>query len=286
MTSGSSNPRPGKPATSVPALAPDEELVLLARWRDLQDPLAHSRLVEASMRHVMAMAWGLRGYRVGVPELVAEGSLGLLVAIEKFDPSRGVRLVTYASFWIRAYMFRAVIRDWNRGRTGLGRRRHDTFFRLRKALAARAVRSGESVDLAGLASDLGLGEEEVREMLDYLGLRDLSLDATWPDDDCGSLHDRLPDDSPDPELIATSAQEMEFLRAQVDVALARLTERERLVVTERIMSDDPPSLSELGERLGVSRERVRQIEVCAREKLGHILSSQHGPRWESETRAA
>lgn len=251
-----------------------EELVLLHRWRQQGDELAHGRLVEASMKRVLSMAMAMRGYAVPIQDLIAEGSLGLMVAIEKFDPTRNVRLSTYASFWIRAYMFRAVIKEWNRGRTGLGRKRHDTFFRLRKMLAGRASRRNEAVlDVPSLAEQMGLPPDQVQEMLDYLAIRELSLDSSGDFENPTSLHEAIASEGPDPEQVAARRHDVEVMRQDIHRAMNVLTEREKHVVTSRLMSDDPPSLASLGTELGVSRERVRQIEVEARSKLQRAFTA-------------
>jgi RNA polymerase sigma-32 factor len=272
MTSTSYYSQRASEFRSVPTLSREEEHVLVHLWQNQRDELARNRLIEASMRHVVACAVAFRGYPVPFADLVAEGSIGLLIGIEKFDPSRKVRLVTYAAFWIRAYMFRAVIREWNRGRTGLGRRRHQTFFKLRKALAAQSTRNGlDNLDLDKLGQEIGAEPDQVREMLDYLRMQELSIDSIR--DDETALHEKIADDNPGPGEITERSHDNDVLRVRIEEAMNALSDRERLILEARLMSDDPPSLAELGERLGVSRERVRQIEVAASRKLRTSLAA-------------
>jgi RNA polymerase sigma-32 factor len=257
---------------NVPVLSREEEQVLIHRWRTMKDDLALDRLVQGSMRHVVAMAMKMRGYPVSFGDLVSEGSLGLLVAIEKFDPDRGFRLVTYSNFWIKAYMYRAVIKEWSKGRTGLGRRRYETFFKLRKALAGRATREGiQQLDHAELATEVGVTVEEMGNMLDALRIRELALDSEQ--DGELSWYEKLADGGPSPEEQAVRRCDDERLRCRIEHAMTTLTEREQLILRERLLNDDPPSLTDIGNRIGVTRERVRQIQVHATEKLRVSLAA-------------
>jgi RNA polymerase sigma-32 factor len=257
---------------SAARLDPAEELCLLRRWQAHGDEGARARLVEANMRHVVSIAARFRRYPVHYGDLLSEGSLGLVIAIDRFDPDKGVRLVTYASYWIRAFMFQAVIREWRRGKTGLGMTRSKTFFRIRRLLATQlALHGGAGPDVDEMAAELEVSAESMREMLDHIDVRDLSLDADGDGDRSQSLHERVPDDAPGPEALASSLESRDMARHMIERALSCLDERERLVASQRLMQEEPRTLAELGERMGVSRERARQIEVRARQKLDRAL---------------
>ncbi len=258
----------------APRLGPSEEADLLERWHLGCDTAARDRLVAANMRHVVAIANRFVRYPVPYEDLVAEGGLGLVIAIDKFDPGKHVRLVTYASYWIRALMFQAVIREWKRGKTGLGMTRSKTFFRIRRVRALHLARYGADCTREGsMARDLEVSVESLREMLDHIDTWDVSLDGDWTDDvdKRPGMHDRLPDGLPGPDGWTGQRQAQQAMRDVVERALSSLDTRERLVATARLMEDEPRTLAELGRRLGVSRERARQIEVRARMKLGRAL---------------
>lgn len=262
---------------SAPRLRAREERELLARWNELGDVRARERLVEANMRHVVAIARKYRRYPIAFEDLLSEGALGLVIALDRFDPDRDVRLVTYASYWIRACIFQSIIREWRRGRTGLGMTRSKTFFRIRRVRASYMARYGEEdAHLDEMARELDVSTRNLEEMLEYLEMHDLSFDShgAHEDDGKGGLHERLAGGGPDPEDLASRAQDTDRMRDVVGRAMESLDERERLVAAARLMRDKPRTLAELGSRLGVSRERARQIEVKARQKLGRALMRQ------------
>ena len=259
---------------SAPRLSAARERELLERWRGEGDVCARDRLVECNMRHVVAIARRYRRYPVAFGDLIAEGSLGLVIAIDRFDVSKNVRLVTYASYWIRAYVFQAIIKEWKRGKTGLGMTRSKTFFRIRKLLAAQIAQYGErGPNLKEMAQDLDVSVSSLRDMLDYLETHDVSLDGDWAsegENPC-RLHDRVADPRPCPESSTAGAEYRSVMHSVISRALRCLDERERLVASARLMEDEPRTLAELGRTMGVSRERARQIEVRARQKLNRAL---------------
>ncbi len=259
---------------NAPRLSAADERRLLVLWRDEGDASARRRLVECNMRHVVAIARRYRRYPVAFGDLISEGSLGLVIAIDRFDLSKDVRLVTYASYWIRAYVFQAIIKEWKRGKTGLGMTRSKTFFKIRKLLAAQIAQYGErGPNLAEMARDLDVSVASLGDMLDYLETHDVSLDGDW---NCegerpGRLHDRMADGRPCPETVTSTDEYRSVMGSVIERALRCLDERERLVASCRLMEDEPRTLAELGRTMGVSRERARQIEVRARQKLGRAL---------------
>jgi RNA polymerase sigma-32 factor len=258
----------------MPRLSGEQERALCARWHEERDEEARRRLIEANMRHVVAIARRFRRYPVAYGDLLSEGGLGLVIAIDRFDTGRGVRLVTYASFWIRAFIFQAIIREWKRGKTGLGMTRSKTFFKIRRLLAAQRARyGGLDRNIEQVAAELDVSTESLREMLDHLDAYDLSLEGDWTGDGDGrgGFHERVSDDAPGPEATASQAESRLVSRAAIKRAFRCLDEREKLVASARLMQEEPHTLAELGRRMGVSRERARQIEVRARQKLGRAL---------------
>jgi len=255
---------------SVPALTEREERALVRRWQRSRDGSARDRLVEANMRHVASTVRRLASRSVSLEDLLSEGCLGLLVAIEKFDADKGVRLSTYARYWIRAYALRAVVKEWKRGKTGLGRVSWTSMFRARRARDALAVRYGEEgVSLDDMARDLGMSAGRIEEAMSHPEVRDLSIDCRIVEDEGPGhdLHERLAADVAGPEAEAFLGEARARLSDSVERVLSVMTERERIVIMGRLMDAEPQTLQALGARLGVSRERVRQIEMQARQKL-------------------
>jgi RNA polymerase sigma-32 factor len=236
-------------------LSREEERELALRWRE-GDRAAGNRIIEACLPFVVSIALEYRRWGVPMEDIVQQGNLGLLRAAAKFDPDREVRLATYAAYWIRAEIREYVVRAYRVVRLGTTKAE-------RRAL--RAYRTTRESDPKKLAQASGMNEERVARLLPLLAAREASLDASG---DAGpSLLDRLGASEPTPEDEAQAAEGNRIAQAAVRVALARLNDRERTIVVERLMSDEPVTLSELGERLGVSKERVRQIEERAILKL-------------------
>jgi RNA polymerase sigma-32 factor len=255
---------------SFPVLSREDEQGLLARWLDAREETAKDRLLAAHLRYVVAIALRYRRYGVPVEELVSEGNFGLVHALGKFEPSRGTRFVTYAAYWIRAYVLNHVIRSWSLVGVGSGALRSKMFFRLRRERVkiANLVGDGDQADTM-LAQAMGLPEATVQAMVRRLDARDVSLDTKPFDDSSTSLADLLaaPDRSQEETLAATERDDQ--VRLAVRSAMADLDERERYIAENRLMADhdDELSLAEIGRRLGVSRERARQLEVRTKRKL-------------------
>lgn len=255
---------------SYPVLSREEELELVNRWIATQDPLAKERLLAAHLRYVVAIALRYRRYSVPVEELVSEGNFGLVHALGKFEPGRGTRFVTYAAYWIRAYVLNHVIRSWSLVGVGSGALRSKMFFRLRRERVKIANLVGEGSDAdTMLAQAMGLPEATVQAMVRRLDARDVSLDTKPFDDSSTSLADLLASTDRSQEETLAATERDDHVRSAVRSAMADLDDRERYIAEKRLMADydDELSLAEIGRRLGVSRERARQLEVRTKRKL-------------------
>jgi len=252
---------------AIPALSREDEHALAVRARAGETAAAHA-LVEANLRYVVALALRYRRYGIRIADLIAEGNLGLMTAVQKFDPERGTRFVTYAGYWIRAFILDLVVRSTTMVGAGAGALRSKVFFRLRRERAriANLVDDPDERD-AILAARFEVTPERMREMTRRVDARDVSLDAPLSDTSATSLLDtlegRLP---PQDEELAERTRAFE-LHGLLGGALAGLDRRERYIVEQRIMGDDEVSLADLGRELGVSRERARQLEARAKKKL-------------------
>jgi RNA polymerase sigma-32 factor len=255
---------------SYPVLSREEELVLVTRWLGSQDPAARDQLLAAHLRYVVAIALRYRRYNVPVEELVSEGNFGLVHALGKFEPGRGTRFVTYAAYWIRAYVLNHVIRSWSLVGVGSGALRSKMFFRLRRERVKIANLVGEGSDAdTMLAQAMGLPEATVQAMVRRLDARDVSLDTKPFDGSSTSLSDLLASTDRSQEETLAATERDDQVRSAVQSAMADLDDRERYIAEKRLMADhdDELSLAEIGRRLGVSRERARQLEVRTKRKL-------------------
>lgn len=255
----------------VPLLTREQEVELAIRHRDCGDPGAARRLVDANLRFVVRVALGYRRYGVPLPDLIQEGNLGLIQAVERFDPTRGIRLISYAVWWIRAYIQSAVLRSWSVVRVGTTHTQRRLFYRLPSEAAAAVAGGGTAGGAEELAERLGVPPREVRDMQRRLAGRDVSLDAPVDDDRGFSPMDRLADGGQDPETEAADAQDRAARRDRLRDALGCLPARERAIVEQRHLAEEPRTLAQLGEDLGLSRERVRQLECAALVKLRRAL---------------
>jgi RNA polymerase sigma-32 factor len=272
---------------AFPQLDREAELELAKRWQEHADVDAADKLVRAHLRYVVAIALKYRRYGVPLSELIAEGNFGVVHALKKFQPERGNRFVTYAAYWIRAYILNYIIRSWSLVGAGSGALRSKMFFRLRreKVRVLNLVGDGAAADEL-LATRLGLTLEQVQGMLRRLEARDVSLDAKMYEDSGTAVLDTLVSPAQDQEqsLAATGVQEK--LKDAVREAVEELDDRERYIVENRLMADpeDELSLAELGRRLGVSRERARQLEARAKKKLrGRLQSVSRDVAWDAAT---
>lgn len=256
----------------IELLSREEEHELAVRAQAGDEAAVHA-LARSNLRFVVAVALRYRRYGIPVADLVSEGNLGLSIAARKFDPSRGTRFVTYASYWIRAYILDLVVRSTTMVGAGSGPLRSKIFFRLRRErakLGNEELEPGER--LARLARSFGTSEEKMAEMLARLDARDVSLDQPTFADSGTTLLDTLEGTLASPEA-ALGARELDAeRRTGVAVALEVLDPRERYIVERRYMGDTEVSLAEIGRTLGVSRERARQLEARAKEKLRQKLA--------------
>ncbi|WP_428150236.1 RNA polymerase sigma factor RpoH [Brevundimonas sp.] len=253
-----------------PMLTKDEEFMLAKRWTEHQDSESAHRLVTSHLRLVAKIAMGYRGYGLPIGEVISEGNVGLMQAVKKFDPDKGFRLATYAMWWIRASIQEYILRSWSLVKMGTTAAQKKLFFNLRKAKSQiSAFEEGDlrPENLTAIAVKLGVSEEEVTNMNRRLG-GDASLNAPLRVDGESEWQDWLSDDNAVSQETALADSEEKSLRmGLLQEAMGELTDREKHILTERRLKDDPVTLEELAGQYGVSRERVRQIEVRAFEKL-------------------
>jgi RNA polymerase sigma-32 factor len=259
----------------IPDLDRETENALARRWRDQQDPAAADQLVRAHLKHVVAIALKYRRYGLPIGELIAEGNFGLAHALAKFDPDRGTRFVTYAAYWVRAYVLSHVIHSWSLVGAGSGALRSKVFFKLRRERVRVMNLTGDAERVPELlATRLGLSTRDVSSMLRRLETRDVSLDAKLFSDSAATLLDTLESQEHDQEQVLGATELRDRQVYAVRSALSALDGRERFIVESRLMADaeDALSLAEIGRRLGVSRERARQLEERAKRKLRSRIS--------------
>jgi RNA polymerase sigma-32 factor len=253
-----------------PLLDPQEEYMLAKRWKEHEDPGAARKLVTSHLRLVAKIAMGYRGYGLPVSEIVAEGNVGLMQAVKRFEPDKGFRLATYAMWWIRAAIQEYILRSWSLVKMGTTAAQKKLFFNLRKAKnKIEAIEEGDMTPehVAKIADQLGVSQDEVVSMNRRLSGPDSSLNAPLRSDSESEWQDWLADDTIDQETRMAEREEMGERHDLLTGALGELTEREREIIQARRLQDDPATLEELSQKYGVSRERVRQIEVRAFEKL-------------------
>jgi RNA polymerase sigma-32 factor len=253
-----------------PMLEPQEEYMLAKSWREHGNRDAAHKLVTSHLRLVAKIAMGYRGYGLPISEVISEGNVGLMQAVKRFEPEKGFRLATYAMWWIKAAIQEYILRSWSLVKMGTTANQKKLFFNLRKAKSKiSALGEGDlrPDQVKIIAKRLGVTEKDVVDMNRRLG-GDTSLNAPIRDDgDSGEWQDWLADDSAGQEEILAAQEEMDNRRAALTQALAVLNDRERRIFQARRLADEPITLEELAEEFGVSRERVRQIEVRAFEKV-------------------
>jgi RNA polymerase sigma-32 factor len=255
-----------------PLLEPEEEYMLAKRWVDHQDPTSAHRLVTSHLRLAAKIAMGYRGYGLPQAEVISEANVGLMQAVKRFDPEKGFRLATYAMWWIRASIQEYILRSWSLVKLGTTSAQKKLFFNLRKAKAkVGALEEGDlrPENVAQIAKDLSVTEEEVIAMNRRLSGSDASLNATVGSDGDSATQwqDWLEDEDSDQAEAYEEKDELDTRRALLAQALTVLNDREKDVLMQRRLSEEPVTLEELSESYGVSRERIRQIEVRAFEKL-------------------
>jgi RNA polymerase sigma-32 factor len=265
-----------------PILAPEEEYMLAKRWTEHQDTDAAAKLVNSHLRLVAKIAMGYRGYGLPTSELISEGNIGLMQGVKKFEPERGFRLATYAMWWIRASIQEYILRSWSLVKMGTTAAQKKLFFNLRRMKnQIEAFEDGDlkPEDVTKIATDLGVSEEDVISMNRRMSMGgDTSLNVSLREEGDGQWQDWLVDTDPLQDERVADAQESQVRHELLVEAMKALNDREKHILTERRLTDEPKTLEELSQVYDVSRERIRQIEVRAFEKLQKALMSLAGER--------
>ncbi|PYD61104.1 RNA polymerase sigma factor RpoH [Novacetimonas maltaceti] len=271
-----------------PMLSPEEELKLSRLWKEKGDTEAAHKLVTSHLRLVAKIAMGYRGYGLPVGELISEGNIGMMQAVRRFDPERGFRLATYAMWWIRAAIQEYILHSWSLVKIGTTAAQKKLFFNLRRLKGQmQAIDDGdlqpEQVDK--IAKSLGVPEQDVVNMNRRLSAPDHSLNAPLRTDSEGEWQDWLVDDHDNQEQTLAESEEYSGRKALLANAMQSLNERERHILTERRLKDDPATLEDLSHVYNISRERVRQIEVRAFEKVQNAMKAEVAARREEHEKA-
>ena len=265
-----------------PLLAPEQEYMLAKRWEEHQDAEAAAKLVTSHLRLVAKIAMGYRGYGLPVAELISEGNIGLMQGVKKFDADRGFRLATYAIWWIRASIQEFILRSWSLVKIGTTANQKKLFFNLRRMKGKiNAMEDGDMkpADVAKIATTLGVTETEVVSMNRRMAMGgDTSLNAPLREEGEGEWQDWLTDSGPLQDEIVAGEQEKTQRHTLLVDAMGDLNDREKHILTQRRLVDEPETLEELSQQYGISRERVRQIEVRAFDKLQRAMRSLAGER--------
>ena len=260
-----------------PMLAPEEELALAKRWKESGDERAAHKLVTSHLRLVAKIAMGYRGYGLPVGELISEGNVGMMQAVKRFDPERGFRLATYAMWWIRAAIQEYILHSWSLVKMGTTAAQKKLFFNLRRLkgqMAALEDGDLQPEQVEKIARVLAVPQQDVVSMNRRLASPDHSLNAPVRADSEGEWQDWLVDEGETQEVELADRQDLSNRRMLLGEALKTLNERERHILIERRLKDEPTTLEELSQQYAISRERVRQIEVRAFEKLQKSMKTQ------------
>jgi len=259
-----------------PMLEQSEEYMLAKRFQEHGDAEAAEKLITSHLRLVAKIAMGYRGYGLPIGEVISEGNVGLMQSVKKFDPDKGFRLATYAMWWIRASIQEYILRSWSLVKMGTTAAQKKLFFNLRKVKGQmKALEDGDlkPENVKTIADRLGVTEDEVISMNRRMSAPDSSLNAPLRSDTESEWQDFLTDDSADQETMLAERDEMDERHELLQLALGELTDREKAIIQARRLKDEPETLEELSTQFGVSRERVRQIEVRAFEKLQKAMKA-------------
>ncbi len=259
-----------------PVLEPEEEYMLAKRWKEHEDSDAAAQMVTSHLRLVAKIAMGYRGYGLPMGEIISEGNVGLMQAVKRFEPEKGFRLATYAMWWIKASIQEYILRSWSLVKIGTTAAQKKLFFNLRRMKGEiKALEEGDMTpeNVEKIATTLDVSEEDVISMNRRMAGPDNSLNAPLRADSEGEWQDWLVDDSDNQETLLADQEEMEQRRQMLADALSVLNERERKIIAARRLQEEPVTLEELSQEYGISRERVRQIEVRAFEKLQKAIRS-------------
>ena len=253
-----------------PLLDAEEEKSLAVRFYEEQDLAVAHRLITSNLRFVVKICAEYRAYGMKMLDLIQEGNIGLMMAVRKFDPYKGIRLISYAVWWIRAYIQNFIISNWSLLKIGTTQAQRKLFFKLKQAKSAIRSMLGHD-DIQEAALTLDVKESEALEMEQRLR-GDYSLDAEIEAGEGLTMLDSLPDERQNQEELLGEHQEAAILQREVGKALEKLNEKERYIIEQRVAADDPRTLQEIAEHFAISRERVRQIEEGARKKLKNLLA--------------
>jgi RNA polymerase sigma-32 factor len=263
---------------AFPVLSVEEEFMLAKRFQEHGETDAAHKLVTSHLRLVAKIAMQYRGYGLPVADLISEGNLGLMKAVKKFDPDKGFRLSTYAMWWIKASVTEYILRSWSLVKMGTMAAQKKLFFSLRKAKRRLAIADAREIDPENaqrLSKQFGLSATEITHMDRRMTARDMSLNAPVShEEDSIEFQDTLIDEGPNPESTVADREEASVRNGLLKTALGGLTERERHIFIERRLRDEPVTLEELGKSYGISRERVRQLENRAYEKVERAIRAQ------------
>lgn len=267
-----------------PVLTAEQEYMLAKRYQEHEDPEAAAQLVSSHLRLVAKIAMGYRGYGLPVSDLISEGNVGLMQGVKKFEPDRGFRLATYAMWWIKASMQEFILRSWSLVKMGTTAAQKKLFFNLRrmkKQLEAYEDSDLSPEDVTKIATDLGVPEQEVINMNRRMmmgGDASLNVSLRGAEEGSGEWQDWLADDRPLQDETVAEAEESQMRMSMLSEAMESLNDRERHILTERRLTEKPQTLEELSQAYDVSRERIRQIEVRAFEKLQKAMQRIAGER--------
>jgi RNA polymerase sigma-32 factor len=256
-----------------PLLTQEEEFQLAVRYRKHNDIDAVQKLITSNLKFVVKVAFEYKAYGIKILDLIQEGNIGLMMAVKKFDPYKGYRFISYAIWWIRAYIQNFIIKTWSLVKIGTTQAQKKLFFKIGKVRKALESNVGNEKKYELLANDLNVAKEDIIEMEQRMSSRDFSLDAPFDEGHELTHLDLLQEDSPNQEETLAREEEKKIQEREVLNAMKRLNEKEIYVIKNRVMADSPLTLQEIGDHLKLSRERVRQIESEALKKLKKEFST-------------
>jgi RNA polymerase sigma-32 factor len=256
----------------LPLLSQEEEFDLAVKYRKNNDLDAVEKLITSNLRFVVKVSFEYKSYGIKILDLIQEGNIGLMMAVKKFDPYKGYRFISYAIWWIRAYIQNFIIKNWSLVKIGTTQAQKKLFYKIGKVRKALESNQEDEKKYEVLAKDMDVAKEDIIEMEQRMSSRDLSLDAPFDDNEELSHFDLLKETSPNQEEVLGEEEEKKILEGEVQDAMKGLTEKEEYVIKNRIMVDSPLTLQEIGTHLKLSRERVRQIESEALKKLRREMS--------------
>jgi RNA polymerase sigma-32 factor len=255
-----------------PLLTPEEEFQLALKYRKYNDIEAAHKLITSNLRFVVRIALEYRTYGVKLADLIQEGNVGLMIAVKKFNPYRRYRFISYAVWWIRAYIQNYIIKTWSLVKIGTTQAQKKLFYKIGKVRKALESNQGNERKYEILAKNLDVPKEDIIEMEQRMSSRDLSLDSTLDEDHERTHLDLLQEERPNQEELLAQEEEKRIREQKVHNAMKRLSEKEMYVIKNRIMADEPLTLQKIGDQLKLSKERVRQIESEALKKLKKEIS--------------